>query len=241
MKKNKKTFLTSVLYMAGLGLLVGLGVGFIFDKLNIGGLIEVLSRFLSQNILALTIGLCSIFSVSSLYFYMKAKKEIENGLREDGFIETKYIDYANAMRNAGSFTLLSLIIIIYNEMKKSSDPLKNTLIILVILFVFTAINSILSYLTYKLVRKIEPERKTEVFDFFFDRKFMAESDERDKLKYYKKGYLAFKRMLMCQFVMIIILFSSALYENISPIIALIVLIPCLVGVLTNGFAGEKND
>ena len=70
---------------------------------------------------------------------------------------------------------------------------------------------------------------------------MAESDERDKVKYYKKGYLAFKRMLICQFVIIIILFCSALYENISPVIALIVLVPCLVGVLTNGFAGEKND
>lgn len=240
MKKNKKTFLTSVLYMAGLGLVVGFGVGFIFNKLNIGGLIEVLSRFLSQNILVLTIGLCSIFAVLGLHFYIKAKKEVEDGLREDGFIETKYIDYANAMRDAGLFSLLSLIIIIYNEMKKSSNPLKNTLIILVILFVFTAINSILSYLTYKLVRKIEPERKTEIFDFFFDSKFMAESDERDKLKYYKKGYLSYKRMLMCQFVMIIILFCSALYENISPITALIVLIPCLVGVFTNGFAGEKS-
>ena len=226
--------------MAGLGLVVGFGVGFIFNKLNIGGLIEVLSRFLSQNILVLTIGLCSIFAVLGLHFYIKAKKEVEDGLREDGFIETKYIDYANAMRDAGLFSLLSLIIIIYNEMKKSSNPLKNTLIILVILFVFTAINSILSYLTYKLVRKIEPERKTEIFDFFFDSKFMAESDERDKLKYYKKGYLSYKRMLMCQFVMIIILFCSALYENISPITALIVLIPCLVGVFTNGFAGEKS-
>lgn len=240
MKKNKKTFLTSVLYMVGLGLVVGFGVGFIFNKLNIGGLIEVLSRFLSQNILVLTIGLCSIFAVLGLHFYIKAKKEVEDGLREDGFIETKYIDYANAMRDAGLFSLLSLIIIIYNEMKKSSNPLKNTLIILVILFVFTAINSILSYLTYKLVRKIEPERKTEIFDFFFDSKFMAESDERDKLKYYKKGYLSYKRMLMCQFVMIIILFCSALYEDISPVIALIVLIPTLIGILTNGFAGERS-
>ena len=240
MKKNKKTFLASVLYMAGFGLLVGFGSGFIFDKLNIGGLIEVLSRFLSQNILVLTIGLCSIFAVSVLYFYIKSKKEVEDGLREDGFIETKYIDYANSMRDAGLFTLLSFIIIIYNEMKKSSDPLKNTLIIFVILFVFTAINSIISYLTYKLVRKIEPERKTDVFDFFFESKFMAESDERDKLKYYKKGYLAFKSMLMCQFVIIIILFCSALYEDINPIIALIVLIPSLIGVFTNGFAGERS-
>ena len=240
MKNNNKTILSSVIVMTVFGLLVGFGAGFIFDKINVGGLVEVLNSFLSQNILVLTIGLCSIFAVSGLYFYIKAKKEVEDGLREDGFIETKYIDYANAMRDAGLFSLLSLIIIIYNEMKKSSNPLKNTLIILVILFVFTAINSILSYLTYKLVRKIEPERKTEIFDFFFDSKFMAESDERDKLKYYKKGYLSYKRMLMCQFVMIIILFCSALYENISPIIALIVLIPCLVGVFTNGFAGEKS-
>lgn len=240
MKKNKKTILASVLYMVGIGLLVGFGLGFIFDKLNIGGLIEVLSSFLGKNALALIIGLCSLFAVLGLYFYLKAKKEVEEGLREDGFIETKYIDYANAMRDAGLFTLLSLIIIIYNLLKKSSNSLKNTLIILVILFVFTSINSIISYLTYKLVRKIEPERKTDVFDFFFESKFMAESDERDKLKYYKKGYLAFKRMIMCQLVIIIILFCSALYEDISPIIALIVLIPTLIGILTNGFAGEKS-
>lgn len=239
MRKNNKTFLASIFCLAGFGLVVGFGSGFIFNKLNIVRLIEVLSIFLSNNALALTIGLCSLFAGLGLYFYMRAKKEVEKGLREDGFIETKYIDYANAMRDAGLFTLLSLIIIIYNEMKKSSDPLKNTLIILVILFVFTAINSILSYLTYKLVRKIEPERKTEVFDFFFERKFMAESDERDKLRYYKKGYLAFKRMIICQLVIIIILFCSALYENVSPVIALIVLIPCLVGILTNGFAGKN--
>ena len=131
MKNNKKTFLTNVLYMAGFGLLVGFGSSFIFNKLNVGGLVEGLNRFLSQNILFLTIGLCSIFALFGLYFYIKDKKEVEKGLREDGFIETKYIDYANAMRDAGLFTLLSLIIIIYNEMKKSSDPLKNTLIILV--------------------------------------------------------------------------------------------------------------
>lgn len=240
MINNNKTILSSVIVMTVFGLLVGFGAGFIFDKINVGGLVEVLNSFLSQNILVLTIGLCSIFAVSGLYFYIKAKKEVEDGLREDGFIETKYIDYANAMRDAGLFSLLSLIIIIYNEMKKSSTPLKNTLIILVILFVFTTINSILSYLTYKLVKKIEPERKTEIFDFFFDSKFMAESDERDKLKYYKKGYLAYKRMLISQFVIIIILFCSALYENISPIIALVVLIPCLVGIFTNGFVGEKS-
>lgn len=240
MKNNNKTILSSVIVMTVFGLLVGFGAGFIFDKINVGGLVEVLNSFLSQNILVLTIGLCSIFAVSGLYFYIKAKKEVEDGLREDGFIETKYIDYANAMRDAGLFSLLSLIIIIYNEMKKSSNPLKNTLIILVILFVFTTINSILSYLTYKLVKKIEPERKTEIFDFFFDSKFMAESDERDKLKYYKKGYLAYKRMLISQFVIIIILFCLALYENISPIIALVVLIPCLVGIFTNGFVGEKS-
>lgn len=240
MKNNNKTILSSVIVMTVFGLLVGFGAGFIFDKINVGGLVEVLNSFLSQNILVLTIGLCSIFAVSGLYFYIKAKIEVEDGLREDVFIETKYIDYANAMRDAGLFSLLSLIIIIYNEMKKSSNPLKNTLIILVILFVFTTINSILSYLTYKLVKKIEPERKTEIFDFFFDSKFMAESDERDKLKYYKKGYLAYKRMLISQFVIIIILFCSALYENISPIIALVVLIPCLVGIFTNGFAGEKS-
>lgn len=240
MKNNNKTILSSVIVMTVFGLLVGFGAGFIFDKINVGGLVEVLNSFLSQNILVLTIGLCSIFAVFGLYFYIKAKKEVEDGLREDGFIETKYIDYANAMRDAGLFSLLSLIIIIYNEMKKSSNPLKNTLIILVILCVFTTINSILSYLTYKLVKKIEPERKTEIFDFFFDSKFMAESDERDKLKYYKKGYLAYKRMLISQFVIIIILFCSALYENISPIIALAVLIPCLVGIFTNGFVGEKS-
>ena len=240
MKKNKKTFLASVLYMAGLGLVVGFGAGFIFRKLNISGLVEGLNRFLSQNILVLTIGLCSIFAVFGLYFYMKAKNEVEKGLTEDGFIETKYIDYANTMRDAGLFTLISFVIIIYNEMKKSSNPLKNTLIILVILFVFTIINSVLSYLTYKLVRKIEPERKTDIFDFFFESKFMAESDERDQLRYYKKGYLAFKRMIMCQFIIIIVLFCSALYEDISPIIALIVLIPTLIGVFTNGFAGERS-
>lgn len=239
MKKNNKTFLASIFCLAGFGLVVGFGSGFIFNKLNISRLIEVLSIFLSNNALALTIGLCTLFAGLGLYFYMRAKKEVEKGLREDGFIETKYIDYANAMRDAGLFTLLSLIIIIYNEMKKSSDPLKNTLIILVILFVFTVLNSIISYLTYKLVRKIEPERKTDVFDFFFERKFMAESDERDKLRYYKKGYLAFKRMIICQLVIIIILFCSALYENISPIIALIVLIPTLIGIFTNGFAGRN--
>lgn len=240
MSKNKKDVCFSILVLVSLGLIVGFGSGFIFDKLNIGGIVEALSSFLSKNALVLIIGFCSIFAGLGLYFYIKAKKEVEEGLREDGFIETKYIDYANAMRDAGLFTLLSFVIIMYNNLKENTAPLKNSLIILMILLVFTTINSNLSYLSYKLVRKIEPERKTDVFDFFFERKFMAESDERDKLKYYKKGYLAFKRMIMCQFVIIIILFLAALYEEISPIIALIVLIPTLVGILTNGFAGEKS-
>lgn len=240
MKNHKKIGVSKLFIMAFVGAIIGFGSNLIFSKLNIVGLIETLSSFLSENALVLIIGLCTIFAGFSLYFYLKAKKVVEKGLREDGFIETKYIDYVNAMTGAGIFTLLSFIIIIYNEMKKIANPLNNALIILVILIVFTVINIILSHLNYKLLRTIEPERKTDVFDFFFESKFMAESDERDKLKYYKKGYLAFKSMLMCQFVIIIILFCSALYEDINPIIALIVLIPSLIGVFTNGFAGERS-
>lgn len=239
MKKIKKSPLARVLGLAVLGLIVGFTSSFIFRKYNVGGFIEIVNRFLSDNALTLIIGLCSLFAGIGLYFYMKAKKEVVNGLRTDGYIETKYIDYANSMRDAGLFTLLSFIIIVYNEMKESSDPVKNSLVILVILLVFTGLNSILSYLTYKLIRKIEPEREANIFDFFFESKFMAESDERDKLKYYKKGYLGYKRMIMSQLVLIIILLLAALYEKVSPIIALIVLIPSLIGVFTAGFAGEK--
>ena len=76
MEKNKKGVFVSLLILAGLGLIVGFGSGFIFDKLNIGGIVEALSVFLSQNALVLIIGFCSIFAGLGLYFYMKAKKEV---------------------------------------------------------------------------------------------------------------------------------------------------------------------
>lgn len=241
MKKNKKLSIKQIIILGVLGLFCGFALGYIFNKLNIGGLIEVTGLFLNRNIIGLITGFSSLCALSSLYFYIKAKKEVDRGLMEDGYIETKYIDYANAMRDAGFYTLLSFLIILYNRTKRSPDFIKDTLLIFFILFTFVVIFVILTYLIYQLVKRIEPDRKTGVFDIYFDTKFMAESDERDKVKYYKKGYLAYKRMLICQLVLIIILFSSALYEEISPIIALIVLIPTLIGILTNGFAGEKND
>lgn len=241
MKNNRKIGVSKLFILAFLGLIAGFGMGFIFNKLNIGGLTEIISTFLSENALLLSIVINTLWAILAIYFYMRAKKEVELGLAKDDFIETKYIDYTHSMRDAGLFTLLSFIIILYNKVKFSHNPLKDSIILTSVLFIFTFINVFLFYLTYKLTKKIEPERKTEAFDIFFDKKFMAESDERDKLKYYKKGYLAFKRMIICQLVIIIILFCSALYEEISPIIALIVLIPTLVGILTNGFAGEKND
>lgn len=239
MNRNKKMTGKNIFLLATLGLVFGFGLSFIFDNTNVGGLIEVLNGFLNDNVLALLIGLNSLCAAFSLYFYIKAKKEVEQGLMEDGYIESKYIDYSNTIKDAGFFILISLIIILYNKIKQSADPIKDTLVIEVILLVFIIIYTCLSYLNYKLITRIEPDRKTDAFDIFFERKFMEESDERDKLKNYKKGYLAFKRMIMCQFVIITILFFSALYEEISPIIALIALIPCLVGILTNGFAGEK--
>ena len=240
MKKHKKIGVGQLFILAFLGAIFGLALGFIFNKLNIGGLTETINTFLSKNALVLAIVLNTIWAILAIYFYMKAKKEVEHGLEKDDFIETKYIDYAHSMRDAGLFTLLSFIIILYNRAKFSHNPLKDAIIITCVLIIFTFINLFLFYLTYKLTKKIEPERKTEAFDIFFDKKYLAESDERDKLRYYKKGYLAFKRMIICQLVIIIILFSAALYEEISPIIALIVLIPTLVGILTNGFAGERS-
>ena len=239
MKKNKTG--KNIFLLSALGLVLGFGLSFIFDNTNVGGLVEVLNTFLNDNILALLIGCNSLCAVFSLYFYIKAKKEVENGLMEDDYIESKYIDYSNTIKDAGFFILISLVIILYNKIKLSSEPLKDTLVIEVNLLVFIYIYTCLSYLNYKLITRIEPERKTDAFDIFFERKFMEESDERDKLKNYKKGYLAYKRMLITQFVIITILFFAALYEEISPIIAIVVLIPCLVGIFTNGFAGEKND
>lgn len=239
MKKNNKTFLASIFCLAGFGLLVGFGAGFIFDKVNVSGLVEFINAFFNNNILILLIGFNSICAVFSFYFYKKAKKEVEKGLVEDDYIESKYIDYSNTIKDAGFFILISLLMILYNTIKESSDPIRDTQVEIAIFVVFTLLYTCLSNLNYKLVRKIEPDRKTDIFDFFFERKFMAESDERDKLKNYKKGYLAYNRMLICQFVIMIILFCSALYENVSPVIALIVLIPCLVGIFTNGFAGEN--
>lgn len=239
MKKNKTN--KNILLLLLIGLVFGIGLSYIFENTNVGGLVEVLNTFLNDNILALLIGCNSLCAVFSLYFYIKAKKEVENGLMEDDYIESKFIDYSNTIKDAGFFILISLIIILYNKIKGSDDLIRDTLVQCVILLVFVFIYSFLSYLNYKLITKIEPERKADVFDILFERKFMEESDERDKLKYYKKGYLAYNRMLICQFVIITILFFAALYEEVSPIIALIVLIPCLVGILTNGFAGEKND
>ena len=241
MKKHKKIGVGQLFILAFVGAIFGFVLGFIFNKLNIGGLTETINTFLSENALVLAIVLNTIWAILAIYFYMKAKKEVELGLEKDDFIETKYIDYAHSMRDAGLFTLLSFIIILYNRVKFSHNILQDAIILTSILIIFTFINVFLFYLTYRLTKKIEPERKTEAFDIFFDKKFMAESDERDKLRYYKKGYLAFKRMIICQLVIIIILFCSALYEEISSIIALIVLIPTLIGILTNGFAGEKND
>ena len=240
MNRNKKMTGKNIFLLATLGLVLGFGLSFIFDNTNVGGLVKIINTFLNDNILVLLIGFNSLCAVFSLYFYIKAKKEVEQGLMEDGYIESKYIDYSNTIKDAGFFILISLVIILYNKIKQSADPIKDTLVIEVILLIFIIIYTCLSYLNYKLITRIEPDRKTDAFDIFFERKFMEESDERDKLKNYKKGYLAFKRMIMCQFVIITILFFAALYEEISPIIALIALIPCLVGILTNGFAGDKS-
>ena len=51
MKKNRKIGINKLFILAFLGSVAGFGIGFIFNKLNIGGFTEIINTFLSEHAL----------------------------------------------------------------------------------------------------------------------------------------------------------------------------------------------
>lgn len=163
--------------------------------------------------------------ITSYIFYRKSLALVEDGLKGDGLIETKYTNFSLRTRDLGifiTFVLFSGLILSINLEGGVNDGNILRLIVGVLTFgIFIYLSSVILDKNYLLIQKIEPNRKADSLDLNFNEKFIEESDERVRAEYYKKGYKGYQRMPLANFIMlaIICLFSFELDLGIlSPIL-----------------------
>lgn len=239
--KDKRVGVFQLLALVLGGFFLGFLYSFIVNRLGIDSLIKTIEGFLSSKAVILSLIANAACLGLGIYFYLRAKSSVKEGLASDGFIDTSFIEYSMAAINAGIFILMGFLIIHYGNIHRAEDYVPYTVFMLAELVFFIGAYLITFTKSYRLIREIEPNRKTWAMDIFFNKKFMEESDERDRKKYFKKGYVAYKRSLFTQYGLIVLLFAFAINGKVSPLIPVIILIPSLVGIISYALTGEDND
>lgn len=200
-KKDKKIFI-KYLAMLAIFFLFGMGCGvaakFLGDMAgNYESAFEVLTRALGYAVpVIFIVGNISIFLVS-LRIYHKARKM---GDMWDGEEET-LIDELERLQNYP--ILLSNIALICNfvffavNIELTIDQIKSGGSLLfwmniVVFLVSYGLEMIVIKLVYDLEKKLNPEKKGNVFDMHFNRKWLESSDEAQKQIIYISAYSAYQ-------------------------------------------------
>lgn len=142
------------------------------------------------------VGNISIFLIS-LFIYRKAKKmgDMWDGEDED------LIDELERLQNYP--ILLSNIVLICNfvffaiNIELTTDQIKSGgsllfWINIVVFLVSYGLEMIITKLVYELEKKLNPEKKGNVFDMHFNKKWLESSDEAQKQIIYKSAYSAYQ-------------------------------------------------
>ncbi|ACV29675.1 Protein of uncharacterised function (DUF3169) [Anaerococcus prevotii] len=229
---NKKKFLKIMIIGISLGIILR---SFLTEDLLNGLDINIRSFFLEYAFYLVFISI-GLSLVVSYIFYKKSYKLVNNGLESDGLIETKYTNYSLLARDIGivltfmNFTILMLATNLDGGVNNNNNVLQLIAVLLGI-FVFLYLSSQILNKNYRLIQEIEPNRKADTLDFKFNKKFIEESDEMTKARYYKKGYKGYMAIVLTNFIMLVVLSGLAFYTDVGILAPIFLAISSIIGII----------
>ena len=224
---NKKKF---VMLIIG-GLLVGALSGWIFENIALNELGETIKFFLIKNVFTIAFTVIIISLIIAYAFYRKSKKEIEKGLKGEDPVPTKYTNYSLMVRDISIFLIFGLASMWAMAMEKSWLNLRESVIFIGALIIYIILTSVIFQKNYELIKKVEPNRKADTLDLKFNKKFIEESDEMVKARYYKKGYRGYRAIILTNFIMLVVLSGLAYHLDVGIIAPIFIAISSVIGII----------
>lgn len=224
---NKKKFVTLIIG----GLLVGALSGWIFENIALNELGETIKFFLIKNVFTIAFTVIIISLIIAYAFYRKSKKEIEKGLKGENPVPTKYTNYSLMVRDISIFLIFGLASMWAMAMEKSWLNLRESVIFIGALIIYIILTSVIFQKNYELIKKVEPNRKADTLDFKFNKKFIEESDEMVKARYYKKGYRGYRAIILTNFIMLVVLSGLAYHLDVGIIAPIFIAISSVIGII----------
>lgn len=224
---NKKKF---VMLIIG-GLLVGALSGWILENIALSDFGEVIKFFLIKNVFKIVLIVIIMSILIAFALYKKSKVEIEKGLQGEDPIQTKYTNYSLMVREVSTFLIFGLASMWAMAMEKSWLNLGESVVLIGALVAYIILTSVIFQKNYELIKKVEPNRKADTLDFKFNKKFIEESDEMSKARYYKKGYRGYRAMIFTNFIMIVVLAGLANHLDVGIIAPIFITISSIIGII----------
>lgn len=224
---NKKKF---VMLIIG-GLLVGALSGWILENIALSDFGEVIKFFLIKNVFKIVLIVIIMSILIAFALYKKSKVEIEKGLQGEDPIQTKYTNYSLMVREVSTFLIFGLASMWAMAMEKSWLNLGESVVLIGLLIAYIILTSVIFQKNYELIKKVEPNRKADTLDFKFNKKFIEESDEMSKARYYKKGYRGYRAMIFTNFIMIVVLAGLANHLDVGIIAPIFITISSIIGII----------
>lgn len=228
---NKKKF---VMLIIG-GLIVGALSGWIFENIALNDLGEAIKFFLMKNVFAIALTVIVTSILIAFAFYKKSKREIEKGLQGEDPIPVKYTNYSLMVRDISIFLIFALASMWAMSMGVYSNEawinLRESVILIGALVAYIILISVIFQKNYELIKKVEPNRKADTLDFRFNKKFIEESDEMSKARYYKKGYKGYRAIILTNFIMLVVLSGLAHHLDVGIIAPIFIAISSIIGII----------
>lgn len=230
---NKKKFV--LLLVAGL--FVGVFSGMLFENIALTDLGESIKFFLIKNVFVIVLSIMIISILISYVFYRKSKIEIEKGLESEDPIDTKYTSISLMVRDISIYIIFGLASMWGMAIGVYSDQSKINLLEIVMFLgsfiVYILLISVIFQKNYQLIQKIEPNRKTDILDLKFNKKFIEESDEMNKSQYYEKGYKGYQAIILTNFIILVVLAGLSMYTDIGILAPLLIVISSIIGIIAS--------
>ena len=230
---NKKKF--TLLIVAGL--LVGAFSGMLFENIGLTALGEGIKIFLIKNVFIIVLSVMIISVLISYGFYRKSKIVIEKGLESEDPIPTKYTNISLMVREISIFIIFGLGSMWGMSMGVYSPNswinLREMVILIGSFIVYLILVSLIFQKNYELIQKIEPNRKADTLDLKFNKKFIEESDEMNKSRYYEKGYKGYQAIILTNFIILVVLAGLSMYTDIGILAPLLIVISSIVGIISS--------
>lgn len=224
---NKKKF---VMLIIG-GLLVGALSGWILENIALSDFGEVIKFFLIKNVFKIVLIVIIMSILIAFALYKKSKVEIEKGLQGEDPIQTKYTNYSLMVREISTFLIFGLASMWAMAMEKSWLNLGESVVLIGALVAYIILISVIFQKNYELIKKVEPNRKADTLDFKFNKKFIEESDEMTKARYYKKGYIGYRAIIFTNFIMLVVLAGLANHLDVGIIAPIFITISSIIGII----------